>query len=263
MKFQDGVDISFIIFGNNPQIGSTKDGQPICKYYDVFQQGNIAIIKVKSKETPLTTIDIKLADGSFYHDLICYSPIPTTTFYDFSKPKTIEKIEVKKTKEEKAIKKNNTDTLGEKDKSIDANLEKLVPLKQEYKDIALIKKNVVFQVVNIVNDDSYTYIKLLVDNKSSNLYEIDGITFKVAEGAKKSIFKKELVNQNYLNPRKIIYPKDKQIKAYTSEYVYFVIPLYTTNSGTLIIKIVEKNGLRNADVIVNATDLNNVKIFSE
>jgi hypothetical protein len=117
--------------------------------------------------------------------------------------------------------------------------------------------------VNIVNDDNYTYIKLLVDNKSSNLYEIDGITFKAEEGAKKSINKKELVNQNYLNPRKVIYPKDRQIKAYSSEYIYFVIPLFTTNSGTLLIKVVEKNGLRNADVTVNAVDLNNAKIFSK
>jgi hypothetical protein len=121
----------------------------------------------------------------------------------------------------------------------------------------------VFQVVNIVNDDNYTYIKLLVDNKSSNQYEVDGITFKSEEGAKKSIFKKELVNQNYLNPKKVIYPRDKQIKAYTSEFIYFVIPLYTTNSGTLNIKVVEKNGLRNADIVINATDLNNAKIFSK
>jgi hypothetical protein len=120
----------------------------------------------------------------------------------------------------------------------------------------------VFQVVNIVNDNNYTYIKLLIDNKSSNLYEIDGITFKVAEGAKKSVFKKEIVNQNYLNPRKVIYPKDKQIKAYMAENIYFVIPLYTTNSGTLIIKVIEKNGLRNADIIVKSKDLNNAKIFS-
>ncbi len=211
----------------------------------------------------MTTLDIKLADGSFYHDFICFSPTPSKTFYDFSKPKNSEKIEVKKTAGEKEVQKDNTDTIGKKDIAVDSNLAKLKPLKQDYNDIALIKKNVVFQVVNIVNDDNYTYIKLLVDNKSSNQYEVDGITFKSEEGAKKSIFKKELVNQNYLNPQKVIYPKDKQIKAYTSEFIYFVIPLYTTNSGTLNIKVVEKNGLRNADIVINATDLNNAKIFSK
>jgi hypothetical protein len=168
LKFQDGVDISFIIFGNNPQTNSTKDGQPIYKYYDLFQQGNIAIIKVKSNQAPLTTLDIKLADGSFYHGFICFSAIPLKTFYDFSKPKNSEKTEAITDKQEKIVKYINEDTLGIKDKEVNANLEKLIPLKQDYSDIALIKKNVVFQVVNIVNDDNYTYIKILVDNKSSN-----------------------------------------------------------------------------------------------
>lgn len=251
IKFTDGTDINFIIFGNNPQLSTTKEGQPVYKYYDIFQQENIVIIKLKSKEAPLTTLDIKLSDGSFYHGFICCSLTPIKTFYDYSNTNT--------TTGEKINKNEDTTKAGETE--VEANLNKLKATKQAYNDIALIKKNVVFQVVNIVNDNNYTYIKLLINNKSSNQFEIDGVTFKVEEGAKKSIFKKELVNQNYLTPKKVIYPKDKQIKAYSSEYIYFAIPLFTTNSGTLNIKIVEKNGLRNSDILIKASDLNNTKIF--
>lgn len=242
-------EISFIVLGNNPLL-SQNEGNPNYKYYDIFQQENIVIFRVKSLEAPFTTLNIKLANGSLYHGFISQSKSPEKTYYNF-----------RKTNDTNLIQQGKKDSSEIASKDINNKLSKLQLMTSDLDHIAEIKKNIIFKVSNIVNDDKYYYIKVLLNNNSSNLYEVDGVTFKMQEGKKKSIKNKEIANQNWLSPIKTIYPENKQIKAYSQGFICFVVPLYNITSGSLLIKIVESNGARNGNIDVSANDLTNTKVF--
>jgi hypothetical protein len=244
------TDISFVIFGNNPQVGVTPDGNPIYKYYDLYQDGNVAIFRVKP-DAPFTTLDIKLTNGILFHGYITASKNITKTLYKF---KSSEVLQEKKIKMEE-------DSAKKSDEEITGKLNQIKGMKHDFEDIGIIKNGLIFNVVNMVNDKKYMYIRVLLTNKTSNLYEVDGVTFKMTEGKKKSLKKKELANQNWLAPVKTIYPEDKQIKAFTNGYIYFAVPMYSISTGNLIIKVIEKNGNRTGDIQIDADNLNRSKVF--
>lgn len=249
LEFDDNID--FIVLGNNPIVNTTQDGIPIYKYYDIFQTDNVVIFRVKSAEAPLTTLNIKLTNGLLYHGFISLSEKPQTTYYSF---KSKQLLQEKKDKHE-------LDSSAKAEIDLGLKLQKLKEMKAAIEDIALINKGVIFQVVNMVNDNQYMFFKVLLNNKTSNLYEVDGVTFKMTEGKKKSVKKQEISNQNWLSPVKTVYPQDKQIKAYSQDFIYFVVPMYSISTGSLTVKIIEKNGNRTGDIIIPAENLKNCKVF--
>ena len=78
LNFTDSVKLT--IFGNNPL---TSNGH--FKYYDVFQTGRSCIIRGNDPAAPLTSINVKLANGNIWFGTIKYGD-STKVFYSFVEP---------------------------------------------------------------------------------------------------------------------------------------------------------------------------------
>lgn len=249
LEFDKPID--YIVFGNNPVISVTQDGMQIYKYYDIFQDDNILIVRVKD-DAPFTTLNIKLKGGELYHGFIMKSNKIEKTYYLFK-----SNAEMQKTQQQKA----KDDSIQHTKNQIQEKFNLLLKLEHDFNDIATINNAITFQVVNMINDKQYMYFKILLNNRSSNMYTVDGVTFKMTSGKKKSLKKKEIANQNWLSPFETLLPTNSAIKAYSQDYILFAVPLYSISDGNLTVKVLEKNGNRTGDIIITADSLNKCKIF--
>lgn len=237
-------DIDVIVFGNNPVTGFAADRQaPVFKYYEVFQKGRMAIFRCRETEVPRTTITIMLKNGEIWDGFIEHSAEPEKTRYQFCES-TAEDLKKEQSESE-----------------LNQSMQKIMGLPQDIHDIAVIKRSETYQVVNMANDSARTYIKILLQNRSASDYVIDAVMFKYQEGKKHAFNKKEVVNKNWMPVEGSLMPGGDRVSAKTTGAVVLAIPLYTTESGHLNIKIIEKNGSRSSDFFIQAKDMAKIKIF--
>lgn len=247
LNFSDDVDL--IIVGNNPQIGMDND-IPKFKYYGIFQSGKAVILRGNDPSAPNTSITIKLVNGSIWYGILKYGNNPKI-FYDFSETEN-KKVEVKLMKD--SLEKMVGETkIGER-------LKFVMSQEVEYFDLGVDENKLIFQVTNIMNDDKYTYLKIVIRNNSGGNYIVDNMLFKYVEGKKKGFKKNDARIEERTYP--IIEPdaKSKILKAYSVSELGYVIPLFTVGSGgNLTIQMVDKNGTRNPKIEIEAKVMLKVK----
>lgn len=254
LKFPDNIET--IILGNNPVVEMTADGNPICKFYDIFQSKKVAIFRAKTESPPKTTLTVTLNNGEVYTGFICYSNKPEKTFYNYDlNPKALSSNNTSNANE-------NSQEKTEVPSQVTENLKKLLDMKPNIEDIAEISNAEIYQVANLANDDKYTYIKIVLVNNSASKYIIDGIMFKYTEGKKNLLSKKEVVNENWMATISAIYPKQSSVDAHSKDAIVLAIPLYTTASGYLNIKIIEKEGSRTHDIQISAKEMAKINVFT-
>lgn len=247
VEFDENID--YILIGNNPIVKVIGD-QQIHKYYEIFQKNNVAIFRAVIKEAIKTTLTITLESGAVYHGYISYAETPIKNFYKFKKIITKSPKEIE----------DSIRASIEKE-TIDRNMKKILYEKQKIEDVAVVKRSEIYQVSNIANDDKFTYIKILIFNKSASNYVIDAVMFNHEEGKKRKLDKKEVVNENWMQTKGFIFPEGNEVKANTTGIVVFAIPLYTTQDGFLNIKIMEKSGSRTTDIQIPAKKLAGVEVY--
>ena len=242
-----GSDVKFITLGNNPQIGVTPDGNPLNKYYVIFQEGSTVVIKGIDPLSPKTSITVKLTSGSIYYGTLAYG-LNTQIFYDFQKIESKQKME-------EVHKDSVNEAIGEK--SLVTRLNYVLGLENEY--VEGIDENLLEVVISVIrNDDKYTYFKISIRNNSGNDYIIDNTTFKYVEGKNKGLFKKGNKIEERVNT--IYETNNKTVKAYSISELGYVIPLYAVGtSGNLKIQFKELKGTRNPAVEINSKTMLKVK----
>jgi hypothetical protein len=255
LKFSS--NIQNVVFGNNPQVGTVqvgsgddKEQRPIYKYFGNFTSGKTNIIKLNDTTAKQTSITIILDNEDVFYGNLKVGISPKI-FYDFSGQET-KQVQVKQL----------NDSLAKKiDETRMADKLKFVMSKEPvYFDLGVDENKMIFQVTNIVNDDKYTYLKLVIQNNSGSNYLIDNMIFKYVEGKKKGLKKSEAKIEERINP--VIEPdsNSKILKAYSTSELGYVIPLFTVgSSGTLTIQMIEKNGTRNPKIEIEAKVMLKVK----
>jgi len=249
LNFTDSVKLT--IFGNNPP---TSNGH--FKYYDVFQTGRSCIIRGNDPAAPLTSINVKLANGNIWFGTIKYGD-STKVFYSFVEPEAKRPTTTPLTNAEAAA---PAASPQESEARIKERMDSVMAEPAEYSSIGAIENGLVFQVANIKNDDSYTYFKLIVSNNTGSDYNLDGAYFKVVEGKRKGFKRNEAKIEQRVQ---IVHQSTvKVIKAYSTEQLGFVIQRFTGGkNGTLTIQLRELKGTRNPNIEIPGSKMLNVQVF--
>jgi hypothetical protein len=247
LNFSDDVELTVV--GNNPQIGVEND-IPKYKYYGIYQTGKAVILRGNDPLAPKTSITIKLVNGSIWFGTLKYGD-NTKIFYDFSGSED-KKVEVKQMKDSLEKKVGET--------RLSERLKFVMSQDVQYYDLGVDENKMIFQVTNIMNDDKFTYLKIVIQNNSGSNYLVDNMIFKYVEGKKKGFKKSDARIEERINP--VVEPDNnsKILKAYSTSELGYVIPLFTVgSSGILSIQMVEKNGTRNPKIEIEAKVMLKVK----
>lgn len=243
LKFND--DINFIITGNNPQIGEND-----FKYFNIFQSGNTCTIRGNDKNATMTSITIKLNSGDVFYGILKYGE-GKKIFYDFS---DVIKKEIKESEKIEEIK------VIAKEEQMQSRLHQLMTERPFYSTLGVLENGMEYQVSNIRNDEKYTYVKIIIRNKTGGDYNIDGIFFKYTEGKRKGLKKKEAQIEERIFT--VYESSQKVVPAYKTEEFGFVIPLFTVGKkGSLEVQIRELAGTRNPVIEIEGSEMLKVKIF--
>lgn len=248
-------EVEFIIVGNNPQIGENK-----FKFYDIFQSGRTAVIRGNDTNAPSTSITVKLLDGQVWYGELIFGT-QTKVLYDFTRQENVFAGAASAEKKQEQEAKNIEDKKVQDNESrMKERLNSLLSEKPEYLIYGVRENGMEFQISNIRNDEKYSYFKIIVSNKTGGEYNVDGIFFKYVEGKRKGVSKKEAKIEERIFP---VYESPvKVIKAYSTEELGFVIPLFSVgDKGNLQIQMREASGTRNPLIDIEGTDMLNVKIF--
>jgi len=252
-------EIESIIFGNNPIISETDlpsgEKVPIFKYYEMYKTKNNVILRAREDNTLETSITVFLVSGKVYSGLIRYGERKDKLEYDFTN-KLSEIGEPGGPEEEQ----RNLKSIN--DNQMKNRLNTVMKMKDKYYSLGVLNSEISFMVGNMMNDSEYSYLKIDILNNSASEYTIEGIIFKHTEKKKGKLNKKEVENENIIMPVYKVMPEKMSIKAYTTETVGFVLPIFTTGDrGSLLIQFVEKNGSRNALVSLSANDIAKIDVF--
>jgi hypothetical protein len=104
-------------------------------------------------------------------------------------------------------------------------------------------------------------MRISVDNQSASKYEIKGVMFRHITGKNRSIKEKDVVNVKWLDPVTKELPPGGLVRAYDKQYIGFVIPVYASDKGNLMIRIAENEGQRNCELKVSTKIINKVEVF--
>lgn len=115
-------------------------------------------------------------------------------------------------------------------------------LDQTYFNVGKYTKYYDLMLVGLFHDETYTYLKVYLENKT-------GLTFE--------LFETNFQHYNSKKSRKLVFPiyglEDRIIPAYSSKMFVYVLPRYTTSSnGKLLINFVEQSGSRLVNLSIPA-----------
>ena len=241
-------------------------------------KGNLVFIKPTQKEVPPTTILIK-SGKIIYHGTLVYNKTGKTKPYYYeiktggpaeaglpagqagirpivnggegsSVKKETANVSSKKNPETSSVQVSSTvekeNTIAEitlTDTSIKNKIEVFRKIKSEIKTLGFISQNVDAAVTVIRNDENNTYLKLLVNNKSSLPFKLDFISFQYYQDMKKGTLRKSKKAPIDVFP--VGEPTLKEIAPGKSEALPYVIPAYAlANNGYLMVLIRESAGDR-------------------
>jgi hypothetical protein len=240
-------DVIYVnVVANNPVEG---EGY---KYYDIFQDGKICVIRGNRSDAPETSITIYLENERIYFGKLRFGK-DARILYNFGEeiiPLSSE-FEEKKKVEKETIR---TEAMEEE------RLTRLMKEKIEYNVYGSRESGVEFLVSNIKNDEANSYFKIIISNNTGGDYVIDGILFKFIEGKRRGAKRKEAKIEERIMHKKILGPE--VASAYSKIEIGVIIPLFSVgNTGDLIIQVREKNGTRNPKIRISGKDMLKVKVF--
>lgn len=250
---QFSATIEYVVIANNPVINKVS-GQSVYKYYDMFTKGGVLILRAKGSDAPKTTITIYTEDDKLFTGFIRYGE-GEKNYYD---------LRTKGEPKEESFENNIDGNTNKKDPEIlrDERLNKVITSRDNnVYNLGKVEGSVLFQVEQILNDDKYSYMRISVDNQSASKYEIKGVMFRHITGKNRSIKEKDVVNVKWLDPVTKELPPGGLVRAYDKQYIGFVIPVYASDKGNLMIRIAENEGQRNCELKVSTKIINKVEVF--
>ena len=253
------ADIEFVIFGNNPMVDMV-DAMPEYENYAIFQNGKTLILKANKENIPVTSLNIKTADGTLWYGFI-ENKENTTLFHDFTKkaPVMAQPSNAGSHTDNAEIKQTSVPTT-EKKVDYEKKLKYVMKQTLEYTKFGLISGKLTFMVPNIMNDTENMYIKVVIHNQSGNAFEINSVVFKHVEGKTKGVKKNQVQNEERVMP---VFEKSVSvIQGYSKHELGYVLPLFSTGKdGKFIIQFVENKGTRNYQIELSAKDMQKIKVF--
>ena len=260
--------VKFVLIGNNPY-SLTPSGIKNYKFYQVSELGNIVIIESKQVNQESSSITIKTQSHTYYGKIGYFNSVDKNYYSFFNVANTSISTNQQSFIDDDVLTPEQNEIFDVKstklpDSVIINRLNHTLALDTKYEQIHDVKGNVIFQVSNIVNDNQFSYIKLIIDNQSSSSYKVKDVLFVFEEGKKGGkLLKKsnEAIVQNWLNPEKIMYPTNKTINSASYENVGFVIPLYNGTDGEIILQVMEDNGTRDAMLHIKSKVMNSTTVF--
>lgn len=242
-----GSEIKFAIFGNNPM--KIVNGQQVPVHYDHYKNGKVMIISAMKEEIPEMTLTVSLANGKMHHHILKLSDNPKKNVYSY-----VNKKEQARRQREVAEKKMKEAKEERQRKAMIRNkIKETMNHDNTLKSIAAIKGRVIIAVGNVASDDSLTYVKLIISNRSANNYRISATTFQYVEYKKKWIQKDEVKNSKRVSIVDEI--SHSQVESGNKKVFGFAIPQYSTDQGNLVIKVLENKGERDVELRVNINDI--------
>ena len=232
---------------------STQEGiiETRIRLYDYIIDGNTVIFSTY-KKLQAKSVTIKLIDGSTWYGMIEYDPENKQIFYDYQGNYSTKNIKKAETQQK--------DSIG----VIKDRLSYCTSQKTNFEGFGVNKNRIYWEISNIMSDDNFLYIKIVVSNKSGHVYEITNgkALFTYEEGKSRNIKKKEAsVKVDGL----VVYHQGKgKIAAYSNEVLGYVIQSYPLNSkGTLTVKFLEANGKRNYEIVIPFKYMEKIGVFNE
>lgn len=222
---------------------------------------NIVNIKPVRANVPSTTLLIKSGDEVFYGTL-AYLGKNRRFFYDLTGPKKTQETGLNKATNEAVGKKEDSIAYKQKhpDKTLNEKIEEFGKLKAEIVTLGCISPTFTAAVTVIRNDKDYTYLKLVLKNKSSIPFRLDFISFQYFEEMKKGSFK-----QSKKAPIDVFPMNDQPIKEITpgsTQGLVYAIPIWAlSDNGYLMILIREEKGNRKLKIKIDGATIQNANQF--
>jgi len=203
-------------------------------------KNNIVFIKPLKENISTTTLLIN-ASGKEYYTTIKWQSKAKKYFYDYKNifpaiPPTTGNVA---TSHLKAI---TTPSVTTQD-GVQEKLKRFKEIGNEIKTLGIVGSTINVAVALIRNDHNNTYLKILVNNKSSIPFKLDFISFQYFQDMKKGAIRKSKKVPIDVFP--VSEPSIESIEPLKTEALYYVIPTYALdNKGFLNINIREKTGDR-------------------
>jgi hypothetical protein len=260
------TDINYFLIAGNQQTGTTQTGTPVFKYYDAYLEKNTITFMVKSYDAPMLAVTIKLVNGDMYVGFIKVNDHANKLLYSYKKKSRLTGEKEDFQDHFQGDKKSDyRDELTE-DQELKLHLKERVGIVIgkgiKYNTWGVEKNKMQFQIANMMNDSKYTYLFIIIANQSGQQFDVDGVVFKYEEGKRKKVKKNEAkVTQRIVT---VIEPELKNVPAYTTVQLGYVIPLFSVNDrGSLIIQFVEKEGIRDYTINIKARETRKVDVFKD
>ncbi|MBN8702750.1 MAG: DUF4138 domain-containing protein [Bacteroidetes bacterium] len=228
----DSKNTSYLIFYDKVELVDV--GNPD-NYVAQIEESAIFVKALKPSVEP-TTILVKIGKN-FHFGILLGLERNNKNYYDFTK--------LNGGGEEKNTKGIEAANSSEKKNPLDltAKIETLLATKNEMHTLGSVSKFLETSIPVIRNDKEYTYLKLVVKNKSSIPYKVDFISFQYFEDQKKGVGKKRKKvprDEFPINENKV-----KEIESGQTVAIPFVIKSYAlSNNGYLMVLVREASGNR-------------------
>ena len=211
------ADVKSIYINNNELVETITGNEGVrevrVRLYDYIIDDRVVIFSTY-RPLPEKSVTIRLTDGSTWYGMLQYDKESKQIYYPYE-------LERKDNRKETA----SEDSLS----AIRARLSHCLSVKNGFLSFGINKNRIYWEISNIMADGKYTYIKILVNNRSGHMYEINNgkALFEYREGKSRNLKKREAsVRMDGV----VIYQQGKQrINAYSTEILGYVIQSYPLN----------------------------------
>jgi hypothetical protein len=245
--FCDTKNTSYMIFGENVNLCDI--GYP--ENYAAQVKDNIVFIKALKEAVGPTTVLIK-TDKGIYFSILKYKWDNEMFYYDFKQTrgqKQNVQTEIKtKVGSEEELKSASVNPLissivVSQDSMIINKMLDFIKIKDEIFTLGFVSYGLDAALTVIRNDSSDTFLKLVLENKSSIPYKLDFISFQYFQDMKKGFLRKSTKAPIDVFP--LGEPSLKQIAPHKTEGLVYVIPAFALSyNGYLAILVRESGGDR-------------------
>ncbi len=246
------ADVNNIYISNNELIetitNSQGSDQRIVRLYDYIVDGKTVIFSTY-KELQAKSVTIKLSDGSTWYGIIEYDKENKQIYYPFYNQKKNSKRNTEIEDSLTVIKKRLSYCLSKK---------------TNFQSFGMNKNRIYWEISNMMTDENFTYIKIVVNNRSGHEYKITNgrALFKYEEGKSRNLKKKEAKVE--VDGIVSYWEGKSSINAYSSEILGYVIQSYPlNNNGSLIIEFMEYEGKRNYEINIPFKYIQKLEVFND
>lgn len=222
---------------------------------------NLITIRCLNISSKTSTIMVKY--GKHYKQFFLQViQVPTKFHYDFGYNKKLNKTENSEINDyEEIVNENELENNKKKiSKDILIKTKIIKEIKTEENTLGIFSKFLEAGVTVIRNDKDNTYLKILINNKSTLPYKFDFISFQYFQSMKKGFGKQEKKAPQDVFP--ILDNSNKVIPPLSTNKVVYVIPSFAlANQGYLLINFREKEGDRVLKIKISSDKIQSAKII--